>query len=62
MIKVHHPDEKLGSVTYSGDVISMTVDRYTIKDERMGLTFSNYTAKQLFCNDRLQYYISISKK
>jgi E3 ubiquitin-protein ligase SIAH1 len=63
MIKVRNPlGEKVGSVTYSGDVISMTVDRKTIEKEGMGLTFTNYTLKQLVCDDKLHYSISISKK
>jgi hypothetical protein len=61
-IKVHHPEENLGSVTYTGDVISMTVDRETIENERMGLKFSNYDVKQWVCNDKLKYSFSISKK
>jgi hypothetical protein len=61
-IKVNHPDENLGSLTYTGDVISMTVDWKTIENERIGLTFTNYAVKQWVCNDKLQYSISISKK
>jgi hypothetical protein len=61
-INVHHPDHKRVSVTYSGDVISMTVDQKTIEKERMGLIFSNYAVKQLVCGNKLASYITISKK
>jgi hypothetical protein len=61
-IRVHHPDQNLGSVAYSGDVVSMTVDRKTVEKEGMGLTLSKYVVKQLVCDDELKCSISVSKK
>jgi hypothetical protein len=61
-IKVHHKDPQKGSVAYSGDVIPMTVDRTTVEEERMGLTFSHYAAKKMICDDGLRYSVNISKQ
>jgi hypothetical protein len=61
-IKFHHRYPQKGSVAYTGDVIPMTVDRTTVEEERMGLTFSNYAAKKMICDDVLLFSVNISKQ
>jgi hypothetical protein len=61
-IKFHHRYPQKGSVTYTGDVIPMTVDQTTVEEERMGLTVSNYAAKKMIYDDGLRYSVNISKQ
>jgi hypothetical protein len=56
------PSTPIPSNFTTGDVIPMTVDRTTVEEEGMGLTFSNYAAKFFTCDEELLYLVNISKQ